>query len=645
VSQNQRSDYHILVAVGHPEELEPLLAASCAVARTHEGHVTLLSVTPDGQRPTWLAAPERRNDVPIKIMIRLGHSAGGAILAVVREISPDLLLLGWSGAPGRGQYLLGSTLDPLIRKAPCNIAVLRIGDDAEGLSTKLTCVERALVLFGGGPNATLAVDLALDFSPDVQVTALNVAQIGQGSLGVKVGREQLDNALTPWSANERVQSKVVQAPGIIGGILNELKSGYDLALVGASHESYLDRMLFGNVPQTIAAASSVPTIVVKRDQGQDVPYLRWAWQRLFGAWPVLTVSERATVYRAVRRGARPDIDFFTMIGLSAAIAALGLLLSSPAVIIGAMLVAPLMSAIVGIGLGIVQGDWRLLRLSIGATLRGMLLAVAVGALVGLAVPGADPTPEILGRAHPSLLDLGVALVSGAAGAYAICRQDVSAALPGVAIAAALVPPLAAVGIGLALRDEQISGGALLLFITNLIAISVAAGLVFIALGFRPELKVKSRARVFAGGAVSAIILLLAVTLPLGLLTIDSLRQADLERRIRRALEEEITTLGRVELVGWKINQAPPLEPAPTLASDPADMVGAEGTGMGRGDEEVLRLEVQVRAARSPYHQEVVDLQTRVAARLQRPIALVLVVIPITQLDPVIPPTSTPTAKE
>ena len=72
-----------------------------------------------------------------------------------------------------------------------------------------------------------------------------------------------------------------------------------------------------------------------------------------------------------------------MIGLSATIATLGLLLDSPAVIIGAMLVAPLMSAIVGLGLGVVQGDLRLLRLAVGATLRGMLLATAIGALIGL----------------------------------------------------------------------------------------------------------------------------------------------------------------------------------------------------------------------------------------------------------------------
>ncbi len=639
--------YHVVAAVGDPAQLGPLLAVSCALVRAHDGQVTLLSVTPDGERPEWLVAPEVCHGVPVKVMARLGHSAGGAILAMVRESAPDLLLLGWRGSPGRGQYLAGSTLDPVIRKAPCDIAVMRTDKDADHLADALARVQRTLVLFGGGPNAVLALELALNLSPQVQVTVLNVAQISQGRAGVNLGREQLAAALAPWADDERVQPKVVQAPGIIGGILNEARSGYDLVLVGASHESYIDRVLFGNVPQTVASVSPAPTIIVKRRVRREENVLRRTWQRLVAELPSLTVAERVEAYRAVRRGARPDVDFFLMIGLSATIAALGLLLNSPAVIIGAMLVAPLMSAIVGLGLGVVQGDLRLLRLAAGATLRGMGLAIVVAMLIGFIVPGATPTPEILGRTHPSLLDLGIALASGAAGAYALCRKDVSASLPGVAIAAALVPPLATVGIGLALRRGEIAGGALLLFLTNLVAISAAGGLVFLGLGFRPELDVRSRARVFKGGVISVAVLLLAVTVPLGLLTANSLREANLNRTIQKVLKEEVATMGRVELVGWHIAALVATEPTVPLETGHVDLIEAEQAisveaGQTVADGETLRLEVQVRATRTLYYQEVVDLQTRVAGRLQRPVALVLTVIPVTQLDPIVPPTFTPT---
>ena len=625
-------DYRILAAVSNLAQLDPLLTASCALARAHHGRVTLLTVTPDGQPPDWFtltddqcpsAAPEMADGTPVETKTRLGHSAGGAILAVTLETQPDLLLLGWSGAPGRGEYLLGSTLDPLIRKAPCDIAVVRTDVDSDRLTAALARAQRVLVPVAGGPNATLALELALDLAPDVQVTALNVARMSQGSAGIQLGREQLETTMGPWAESERMHPKVVQAPGIVGGILNEAKSGYDLMLIGASHEGYIDRMLFGNVPQTVASDSPIPTIVIKRHARYAESTLHRIRRKLNNTLPKLTTAEQVNAYRTIRRGARPDVDFFLMIGLSATIAALGLLLNSAAVIIGAMLVAPLMSAIVGLGLGIVQGDLRLLRLAASATLRGVLLAIAIGALMGLIVPDAAPTSEILGRTNPSLLDLGIALASGAAGAYALCRRDVSASLPGVAIAAALVPPLATVGLGLALADRRIAGGALLLFLTNLIAISAAGGLVFLALGFRPELGTRSRARVFKGGVISTVIVLLAVTLPLGLLTANSLREAELHRTLQETLEEEIGVMGNVELVGWEITE-------PVTAERGAD-----------GDE-ALGLTVNVRAPRQPSHQQVLDLQTRVAIRLQRPVALILTVIPITQLDPFVPPTFTPT---
>ena len=273
-SVDNNRDYYVLVAVRDQSELGPLLALGCALARAHSGRVTLLSVTPKGERPDWLIAPAVRNDVPVNVLVRVGRHAGGAILAAVRENPPDLLLLGWKGTPGRGQYLLGSTLDPLVRKAPSDVAVVRLRDSGStepsgradsthqpsfapvrnaggraapgelvegsgrgiagvvpdlGVDT-LADVRRVLIPIAGGANAVLAVDLALDLSPDVQVTALNVARTGQGRAGVELGRERLATTLAPWTEQERVQPKVVQAPGIVEGILNEARNGYDLVL-------------------------------------------------------------------------------------------------------------------------------------------------------------------------------------------------------------------------------------------------------------------------------------------------------------------------------------------------------------------------------------------------------------------------------
>lgn len=617
----QRTEYHVVAAVGAEGQLKDLLALGCALARPRNGQVTILSVTPTGKTPDWLSVPDTCEGVPVDVVVRAGRAPGAGILAAVRKDDPNLLLLGWRGEPGRGQYLLGSTLDPVVQYAPCDVLVVREKGSEHSLEGTPASIKRVLVPMGGGPNAPLALDLALTLSPEVEVTALSIARQVQGEMALSVSRERLAEALEPWADEPRVTAKVVQASSVIKGLLSEAAKGYDLVMIGASHESYLDRMLFGNIPQTVAARCPGPVIVVKRHTRRRVvgSWLRRAGWRLFDILPTLDTHEQIEVYKAIREGAQPKVDFFIMIALSSAIATFGLLQNSPAVVIGAMLVAPLMAAIFGLSLGVVRGDLRMIRRSASGLLRGVLLAIVVGTLFTLAYPAATPQSEIMARTQPTLLDLGVALASGAAGAYALCRKEVSASLPGVAIAAALVPPLGAVGIGVALLRGEIAGGALLLFTTNLVAISAAGGLVFLWLGFRPIPGQRARARLFQGGVLGTIALLVAVSVPLGILTAQSVRDAILSRQLGQALREEVRAMNQVDLEDWQI-----------LAPEDG--------------EETIRLGVSVRSPRQVRHQEVVELQERLAGRLQRPVALLLSVIPTTRLDPFVPPTPTPTPR-
>jgi uncharacterized hydrophobic protein (TIGR00271 family) len=576
---------------------------------------------------------ETIDNVPVGVIIGAGRNPGAEILATTRKDPPDLLLLGWRGRRSQGRHLLGSTLDPVVQYAPCDVLVVREDGAKPSLGEALPSIKRVLVPMGGGPNSPLALDLALTLSPEVQVTALSVAREVQGQVALSLSRERLAEALEPWDGEPRIESKVVQASSVIKGLLAEASKGYDLVMIGASHESYLDRVLFGNIPQTVAARSPAPAVVVKRHtrRRRMGTWLRRAGWRLFEMLPTLDLHEQIEVYKAIREGAQPKVDFFVMIALSSAIASFGLLLNSPAVIIGAMLVAPLMAAIFGLSLGVVRGDLRLLRLATSATLRGVLLSILLAVLLTLVIPTATPQGEILSRTKPNLLDLGVALASGAAGAYALCRKDVSTALPGVAIAAALVPPLATIGIGLALWQRGlpggagIAGGALLLFITNLVAISAAGGLVFLWLGFRPIPGQQARAHVFQGGVIGTVLLLVAVTIPLGILTAQSVREAAFEERLARAIRNEVAAmnpadagaLGQIELADW---ERLPVE----------------------DDNDTIHLQVWVRSPRTVRHQEVVELQERLAGTLQLPVELQLSVIRTTCLDPFVPPTPTPT---
>ncbi len=171
---------------------------------------------------------------------------------------------------------------------------------------------------------------------------------------------------------------------------------------------------------------------------------------------------------------------------AAAIATLGLVLNSPAVVIGAMLISPLMGPILAAGLSFAASDIYLGVKSFVNLLGSILTAVLFSAALVWVLPFQSPTSEILARTQPNLLDLGVAVSSGLAGSYVMARSfggGGAAALPGVAIAVALMPPLCTVGFGVGSGwNWQIISGACLLFITNLVAIATSAFLVFYILG-------------------------------------------------------------------------------------------------------------------------------------------------------------------
>jgi uncharacterized hydrophobic protein (TIGR00271 family) len=178
--------------------------------------------------------------------------------------------------------------------------------------------------------------------------------------------------------------------------------------------------------------------------------------------------------------ARKLSAFWTLLLLAAAIASAGVVSDSTATVIGAMIVAPLMTPIVGIVLAVTIGDGRNLAISAALVVTGALAVIAVGYGFGLLaeVPvDAATSSQVAGRVNPGLIDLAAAIATGAVGAFAVVRSDVSDTLPGVAIAISLVPPLAVVGLTLEARQGDEAVGALLLFLTNVSAILVTGVLV------------------------------------------------------------------------------------------------------------------------------------------------------------------------
>jgi uncharacterized hydrophobic protein (TIGR00271 family) len=205
---------------------------------------------------------------------------------------------------------------------------------------------------------------------------------------------------------------------------------------------------------------------------------------MFRWLPSLDATDRIDLFDRLQVGARWNIDFMMMMCLSTAIASLGLIQNSTAVVIGAMVVAPLMTPLIGAGLALVQGNTIFFRDSIKAMGFGIGAALLISLFLGFIVPMEQLTPELLARGAPTIIDLGVAFLSGAAAAYAVARPSLLGALAGVAIAAALVPPLATVGISLAEGVWEISEGAAILFATNLVAIILGAAFIYRRLGIQ-----------------------------------------------------------------------------------------------------------------------------------------------------------------
>jgi len=270
----------------------------------------------------------------------------------------------------------------------------------------------------------------------------------------------------------------------------------------------------------------------------------------------MTPEARDRACQRIIDPSRPSSAFYLLVCLSAVIATFGLLANSTAVVIGAMLVAPLMGPIFGIALGLSNGDRRLLKSAFLAEIIGIILAVGLPVLIGLIPLRPDFGSEILARTQPTIYDVLIALASGLAGAYALVDEKISPALPGVAIATALVPPLAACGLNIAAGNWILAWGAFLLFLVNFIAIEFAAASIFMLLGLVefPQtgngFPIKA---VIQRLGISFVILLLATTfMTQTLITIVGERKLD--KAIRTVLTKQLTTYAGARLSDLKFDK-------------------------------------------------------------------------------------------
>ncbi|URR35895.1 DUF389 domain-containing protein [Thermosynechococcus sp. HN-54] len=241
-----------------------------------------------------------------------------------------------------------------------------------------------------------------------------------------------------------------------------------------------------------------------------------------------------------------SVPYIILIISSCAIATFGLLSNSAAVIIGAMVIAPLMLPIRGLALAALIGEFKMFREAATALIVGTLMAIGmswtIGVMVGLEVYGS----EIMARSQPNLLDLGIAVAAGAVSAYAVAEPRVSNTLAGTAIAVALMPPVCTVGLGIAQLNTSLSVGATLLYLTNLLGITLACMVVFVIVGYIP-LHQGRRPLTIAAALTGLLVIPLAISFS------RLIEQARLQQQVREALTRGTLTFQRLDLLGMETN--------------------------------------------------------------------------------------------
>ena len=377
--------------------------------------------------------------------------------------------------------------DKLYRLAPCRTMFLHDDQIRPIEDLKILTVvtddqdDRAALLTGWQLADAIGVQLtAMLFEPALDQWA---SEVGDRRLE-RIVQSELGRG------HKNVRHKTVLASSVVEGVKGLPADEYDLILFGSRQRREINQVMDsvpgikdGDAPAIAAVRSAIP--LSNRVVGQ----LQQVVQRYV---PQLTREQRINLFEKVHSSSQWDFDFVAMICLSTLIAALGLIDDSVPVVIGAMLVAPLMTPIIAIGLGLAQENRKLLRSSVKTVWMGFATAFCIGLVTGLIaflfVSDPEATREMASRNMPGFIDLMVALVSGIAAAYALGRPNLMSAIPGVAIAAALVPPLATSGLALSVGDFTLAAGATLLFLTNMVAIVLAGSIVFWLVGVRPVVK-------------------------------------------------------------------------------------------------------------------------------------------------------------
>jgi uncharacterized hydrophobic protein (TIGR00271 family) len=444
------------------EDLNPLAKVAFAVlAAQDKSKAVLKEDIASGM------APSDHSLVAIEVRELISPDPAKTFVEEVEDLNIRLLLLPAPNSAKTDRAASEWNLQ-LYLNAPCEAIAVRgrpprnqcrilIASDNENDPNSISAIKRGCQLAAASVDGSITL---LFVRPDDDEVAKQIAEKHLEKLARRVTEKKIE-----------LEKTIQLADNLVAGVKLQDWDEYDLVLLGTRKIKTLAALLREGeaLDETTTAVAGIR---------QAVPVSAQLWSRFQTAVrskvPQIERELRISLVDRLQTNSAFNFDFAALISLSTLIAALGLARNSGAVVIGAMLVAPLMTPLVAIGFSLVQGNEKLIRSAIKSVLLGFTVAFAIGATLGLmlhfSAPTLQATTEMYGRDWPNFLDLIVALASGVAGAYAMGRPNLVSALPGVAIAAALVPPIATSGLALTMGHIALFGGSLLLFATNIVAI-------------------------------------------------------------------------------------------------------------------------------------------------------------------------------
>lgn len=545
----------VLVPVALPDTAVHMLELATSLAEPENGRVIAVTVSTG---PNEESSKARKALDPIvdsyverghrvELITQIASSVTRGILDASRDYEADMIILGVERA-ARRQVRLGSIAENVMEAAACDVLIYRMGESPS--------YDRVVVPVDGSPPCRVALNTAVMIAQAHQAHLMPL-YIQRNYVYNPQSEREIREALSLLD-DEAIEREIITGTQPARQILTDLGED-DLLVLGFSHRSDFEHQIGSDLASDLLNRATGPVLLASRVLPDQVSLIDQMRRRLSRFNPTLTDAERQELIWHAQKNALLNVDYLMSIVFSAGLATLGLMLNSVAVIIGAMLVAPLMTPLASFSIGLTSGALPITQRSLLTLVQGVLLALLLAIAMGLLLPLDVPTSEMLARGNPSLLDAGVALFSGCVAAYATARKDIPAALAGVAIAAALMPPVCTIGLGIALADPALAGGASLLFVTNIIFIIMGASFVFLWLGMRHDVPVEGQigAGLWWVGLVASFVALLALLVGLNQRAVDAL---ELERFLTAQFHN-------AQLIDVQMDEAEPLRVLVMLRSE------------------------------------------------------------------------------